>query len=290
MASNPTEYTPPKVWTFDSESGGAWAGVNRPTAGATHEKVLPIGKHPLQLYSKGTPNGVKVTIMLEELLALGKTGAEYDAHYIEILEGDQFGSGFVEINPNSKIPAMVDHSVSTPAPIFESGAILVYLAQKFDAFLPADITDRAECFSWLFWQVGSAAFLGGGFGHFYKYAPVKQEYPINRYTMEVKRQLDVLDQRLANNKYICGDEYTIADMAIWPWFSAIVLQNGYNASDFLQVASYKNVIRWAHEIDGREAARRGRIVNTTSGPEDRHLRERHDASDFVGKNLDYLVM
>jgi len=248
--SDTEEYTPPKVWTWDDESGGQWASVNRPIAGATHDKELPVGKHPIQLYSKGTPNGVKVTVMLEELLAMGKTGAEYDAHYIEIIDGDQFGSGFVDINPNSKIPALMDRSGPAPVPVFESGAILLYLAQKFDAFLPNDLTAQAECFSWLFWQVGSAAFLGGGFGHFYKYAPEKFEYPINRYTMEVKRQLDVLNRRLADNQYLCGDDYTIADIAIWPWFYAIVLQNGYSASEFLQVDSYKNVIRWAKQIDG----------------------------------------
>jgi len=288
--SDTAEYTPPKVWTWDDESGGQWASVNRPIAGATHDKELPVGKHPIQLYSKGTPNGVKVTVMLEELLAMGKTGAEYDAHYIEIIDGDQFGSGFVDINPNSKIPALMDRSGPTPVPVFESGAILLYLAQKFDAFLPTDLTVQAECFSWLFWQVGSAAYLGGGFGHFYKYAPEKFEYPINRYTMEVKRQLDVINRHLADNQYLCGDDYTIADIAIWPWFSALVLQNGYSASEFLQVDSYTNVIRWAKQIDDREAARRGRIVNTTSGPDDRHLRERHDASDFEGKNLDYQIM
>ncbi len=290
MSSDTEKYVPPKVWEWESESGGQWASVNRPISGATHDKELPVGKHPIQLYSKGTPNGVKVTVMLEELLALGKTGAEYDAHYIEIIDGAQLGSGFVDINPNSKIPALMDRSTATPTRIFESGAILLYLAQKFDAFLPADLTAQAECFSWLFWQVGTAAYLGGGFGHFYKYAPVKQEYPINRYTMEVKRQLDVLNRRLAGNEYMCGDEYTIADMAIWPWFSALVLQNGYSASEFLQVNSYEHVVRWAKHIDNREAARRGRIVNTTSGPEERHLKERHDASDFDGKNLDYLVM
>jgi len=278
-----TKYTPPKVWTFDAENGGAWAKTNRPIAGATHEKILPIGKHPLQLYSKGTPNGVKVTVMLEELLALGHAGAEYDAHMIEILDGDQFGSGFVDINPNSKIPALMDHSTPTPTRVFESGAILLYLAKKFDAFLPTNISAQAECLSWLFWQVGSAAYLGGGFGHFYKYAPERFEYPINRYTMEVKRQLDVLDKRLADNIYVCGNEYTIADIAIWPWYSALVLQNGYNAAEFLDVKSYTHVRRWAEHITKRDAARRGRIVNITSGPEEKRLTERHDASDFDHK-------
>jgi len=280
-----SEYNPPKVWTFDAESGGTWAKTNRPTSGATHEKTLPVGKHPLQLYSKGTPNGVKVTVMLEELLALGHQGAEYNAHMIEILDGDQFGSGFVDINPNSKIPALLDHSSSPPTRVFESGAILLYLAKKFGVFFPENAALQAECLSWLFWQVGTAAYLGGGFGHFYKYAPVKYEYPINRYTMEVKRQLDVLDKRLAENSYICGDDYTIADIAIWPWFSALVLQNGYNAAEFLDVTSYGHVIRWAKLIEKRPAARRGRIVNITSGDENKRLAERHDASDFDGKDL-----
>jgi len=280
-----SEYIPPKVWTFDVESGGAWAKTNRPTSGATHEKKLPVGKHPLQLYSKGTPNGNKVTIMLEELLALGHEGAEYDAHMIEILNGDQFGSGFVDINPNSKIPALMDHSTTPPTRVFESGAILLYLAKKFGAFFPTDPSAQAECLSWLFWQVGTAAYLGGGFGHFYKYAPVKYEYPINRYTMEVKRQLDVLDKCLAENTYICGNNYTIADMAIWPWFFALVLKNGYNATEFLSVKSYTHVVRWAELIEKREAARRGRIVNTTSGAENEHLIERHDGSDFDAKDL-----
>jgi len=280
-----SDYTPPKIWAVNTANAGAWSKVNRPVAGPTHEKELPIGKHPFQLYSKGTPNGQKATIMFEELLALGHDGAEYDAHYIEILEGDQFGSGFVGINPNSKIPALLDTSSPTPTRIFESGAILLYLAKKFNAFLPTDPVAEAECLSWLFWQVGTAPYLGGGFGHFYKYAPVKIEYCIDRFTMEVKRQFDVLNRRLADNQYMCGDEYTIADIAIWPWFSALALQNGYSAEKFLQVKSYEHVVRWAKQIEQREPAQRGRIVNTTSGPEDSHLVERHDASDFEGKKF-----
>jgi len=283
--NHPPEYTPPKIWNAPAANAGAWSKVNRPISGATHDKALPVGKHPFQLYSKGTPNGQKATIMLEELLALGHKEAEYDAHYIEILEGDQFGSGFVDINPNSKIPALVDRSTPNPTRVFESGAILLYLAKKFNAFLPSDPTAEAECLSWLFWQVGTAPYLGGGFGHFYKYAPIKIEYCIDRFTMEVKRQLDVLNRRLADNQYMCGDEYTVADIAIWPWFSALVLHNGYSAEDFLQVKSYDHVVRWARQIGERTPAQRGRIVNIMSGPEENHLIERHDASDFNGKKL-----
>lgn len=279
-------YTPPKVWKWESENGGAFASINRPTAGATHEKELPIGKHPLQLYSLGTPNGVKVTIMLEELLALGHSGAEYDAWLIKIGDGDQFGSGFVDVNPNSKIPALMDHSTETPTRVFESGAILLYLAEKFNALLPSDPADRAECLSWLFWQMGSAPYLGGGFGHFYAYAPEKFEYPIDRFTMEVKRQLDVLDRQLANNHYICGDEYTIADIAIWPWYGNLVLGRQYDAGEFLDVGIYTNVVRWAKEIDARETAQRGRMVNKVRGEAHEQLRERHDASDFETKTQD----
>jgi len=281
--NQPENYTPPKIWNPKAANAGAWSKVNRPISGPTHDKELPVGKHPYQLYSKGTPNGQKVTIMFEELLALGHESAEYDAHYIEILEGDQFGSGFVDINPNSKIPALVDRSTPNPTRVFESGAILLYLAKKFNAFLPSDPTAEAECLSWLFWQVGTAPYLGGGFGHFYKYAPIKIEYCIDRFTMEVKRQLDVLNRRLADNQYMCGDEYTVADIAIWPWFSALVLHNGYSAEDFLQVKSYDHVVRWARQIGERTPAQRGRIVNTMSGPEENHLIERHDASDFEGK-------
>lgn len=273
-------YTPPKVWTWDKESGGRFASINRPIAGATHEKVLPRGRHPLQLYSLGTPNGIKVTILLEELLALGHAGAEYDAWLINIGQGDQFGSGFVEINPNSKIPALLDTSTAPPTRVFESGAILVYLAEKFDAFLPRAGAARAECLSWLFWQMGSAPYLGGGFGHFYAYAPEKWEYPINRFAMEVKRQLDVLDRNLAERRFICGDEYNIADMAIFPWYGAAVLSNIYDAAEFLDVASYRNVVRWATEVRERPAVRRGQRVNRIAGPEERRVPERHDASDL----------
>jgi len=273
-------YTPPEVWTWESESGGKFANVNRPVAGQTHEKPLPVGKHPLQLYSQGTPNGVKVTILLEELLALGETGAEYDAWLINIFEGDQFGSGFTEINPNSKIPALVDRSSSQPIRIFESGAILMYLAEKFGAFLPKDSSARAECLSWLFWQIGSTPFLGGGFGHFYAYAPEKLEYPINRYTMEVKRQLDVLDRNLNHRRYLSGNDYTIADMATYPWYGALVKGRLYDAGEFLHVESYANVVRWAEEINQRPAVQRGRRVNRTWGDESQQLPERHDASDL----------
>ena len=273
-------YTPPKVWTWDKESGGRFANINRPIAGATHEKALPVGEHDLQLYSLATPNGVKVTVLLEELLEAGISNAEYDAWLINIGEGNQFGSGFVAINPNSKIPALLDRSTPKPTRVFESGAILVYLAEKFGAFLPTDSTDRAECLSWLFWQMGSAPYLGGGFGHFYAYAPEKYEYPINRYAMEVKRLTDVLDQRLADNRFLCGDDYTIADMANYAWFGALVLHNIYDAAEFLDVASYTNVIRWAQEIEARPAVERGRRVNRTWGPEELRVPERHSAADF----------
>ena len=275
-----SSFTPPKVWTWDAPSGGKFEKINRPIAGATHDKELPRGKHPLQLYSLATPNGVKVTVMLEELLALGKKGAEYDAFLIKINDGEQFGSGFVEINPNSKIPALLDTSTSPPTRVFESGAILVYLAEKFDAFLPKDPSERAECMSWMFWQMGSAPFLGGGFGHFYSYAPEKLEYPINRYAMEVKRQLDVLDRNLSSRRYLCGDEYNIADIANVAWYGALALGKLYSAGEFLDVASYKNVVRWASEIMERPAVKRGRRVNRTWGPEELQVPERHDAKDL----------
>jgi GSH-dependent disulfide-bond oxidoreductase len=278
--TNSSSYTPPKVWAWDAESGGRFAKINRPIAGATHEKALSVGKHPLQLYSLATPNGVKVTVLLEELLAIGREGAEYDAYLINIGEGDQFGSGFVAVNPNSKIPALVDHSTSPPTRVFESGAILVYLAEKFDAFLPKEPTARAECMSWLFWQMGSTPFLGGGFGHFYAYAPEKFEYPINRYTMEVKRQLDVLDRNLAERRFLAGNAYTIADMATWPWYGGLVLHNLYDAEVFLDAKSYGNVLRWAKEIEARPAVQRGQRVNKAWGPEELRLPERHSASDF----------
>lgn len=279
-------YTPPRVWKWEAESGGKFASINRPIAGPTHEKALPVGKHPLQLYSLATPNGVKVTIMLEELLAQGYEGAEYDAYLIQINEGDQFSSGFVEVNPNSKIPAMVDHSVEPPIRIFESGSILLYLADKFDAFIPADPAGRTECLNWLFWQMGSAPFVGGGFGHFYAYAPEKYEYPINRYTMETKRQLDVLDRHLAEQPYVAGSEYTIADMAIWPWYGALVRNEAYEAAEFLEAHTYKNVVRWAEQIAERPAVKRGRMVNRSWGNPAEQLRERHDASDFETKTQD----
>ena len=278
--SNTTEYTPPKVWTWDRESGGKFASINRPVAGPTHEKALQVGRHPLQLYSLATPNGVKVTVMLEELLAVGHDGAEYDAWLIKIEDGDQFGSGFVAANPNSKIPALVDHSGETPIRVFESGAILQYLAEKFGAFLPASGAARAECLSWLFWQMGSAPFLGGGFGHFYAYAPTKFEYPINRYAMEVKRQLDVLDRQLADHRFLAGDDYTIADMAAWPWYGTLVQGEIYEAGEFLAVHEYKHVRRWADEIAVRPAVQRGRRVNRSWGDESTLLLERHSASDF----------
>ncbi|AWM59802.1 glutathione-dependent disulfide-bond oxidoreductase [Pseudomonas songnenensis] len=276
-----TPYVPPKVWTHDAPSGGKFASINAPTAGARQEKALPVGKHPLQLYSLATPNGVKVSIMLEELLAAGHTGAEYDAWLINIGEGDQFGSGFVEINPNSKIPALVDRSVEgEPLRVFESGSILVYLAEKFGAFLPTDIRARTETLNWLFWQMGSAPFLGGGFGHFYAYAPEKYEYPINRYAMEVKRQLDVLDRQLAENRYVAGDAYTIADMAIWPWYGVLAKGELYDAGEFLSVQDYRHVQRWAAEVAERPAVIRGRKVNRTWGDESEQAPERHSAADL----------
>ncbi|CAK7008239.1 glutathione-dependent disulfide-bond oxidoreductase [Providencia alcalifaciens] len=278
MANSP--YVPPKVWQWEQGNGGKFANINRPISGATHEKALPVGKHPLQLYSLGTPNGQKVTIMLEELLALGIKEAEYDAWLINIGEGDQFSSGFVEVNPNSKIPALVDRSGEEPIRVFESGSILTYLAEKFSALLPTAQPERAETFSWLFWQMGSAPFAGGGFGHFYAYAPEKFEYPINRFAMETKRQLDVLDKRLANHKYVAGDSYTIADIAIWPWYGALVKGWLYDAAEFLSVHEYKNVIRWADEVYARPAVQRGRRVNRLQGDPAQQVRERHDASDI----------
>ncbi len=279
-------YTPPKVWKQEAESGGQFASINKPTAGAQFEQELPKGKHPHQLYSLATPNGVKVTVMFEELLAAGHSGAEYDAWPIRIRDGEQFGSGFVAINPNSKIPAMVDHSLPKPTRVFESGAILLYLAEKFGAFLPKDPSDRAECLSWLFWQMGSAPYLGGGFGHFYRYAPEPMEYPINRFTMEVKRQLDVLDKRLAEVPYLAGEEYTIADMAVWPWYGALVKGQVYDAAEFLEAHTYKNVNRWQEQIAAREPVKRGRMVNRLAGPPEEQLHERHDASDFETKTQD----
>ena len=280
-------YVPPKVWQWDMESGGAFSKINRPISGKTHDEELPVGKHPLQLYSQGTPNGVKVTVLLEEMLALGEHRAEYDAWLLRI-NGKQFGSGFVEINPNSKIPALVDRSGTKPVRVFESAAIMLYLAEKFGHFLPKDPEVRPELLSWLFWQMGSAPFLGGGFGHFYAYAPEKYEYPINRYAMEVKRQLDVLDKLLAERQFICGDEYTIADMAIWAWYGQLVLGRLYNAGEFLDVKTYTQVVRWAQEIDARPAVRRGRMVNKTSGPLELQLHERHDAGDFDLRTQDKL--
>ena len=286
--TGPAEYTPPKIWTWNKANGGQFANINRPIAGPTHEKELPVGRHPLQLYSLGTPNGVKVTIMLEELLALGHSGAEYDAWLIKIGEGDQFGSGFVDINPNSKIPALLDRSGPKPVRVFESASILVYLAEKFGAFLPSEQPARAECLSWLFWQMGSAPYLGGGFGHFYAYAPTKIEYAIDRFAMEVKRQLDVLDRRLAESEYIAGSDYTIADIAIWPWYGGLAKGWQYGAAEFLQVQDYKNVQRWAEQIYSRPAVKRGRMVNRMSGDPSEQLRERHDASDFDTKTQDKL--
>ena len=280
------EYTPPKVWTWDKASGGQFANINRPIAGATHDKDLPVGKHPFQLYSLGTPNGVKVTILLEELLAAGHKGAEYDAWLVNIGEGDQFGSGFVDINPNSKIPALVDRSGDKPIRVFESGAILMHLAEKFGAFLPTETAARAETLSWLFWQMGSAPFLGGGFGHFYAYAPAKFEYPINRYAMEVKRQLDVLDRRLADNEFLAGSDYTIADMAVWPWYGGLVKGWLYDAAEFLAVEEYKHVNRWADQLYARPAVKRGRMVNRAFGDPATQLHERHDASDFETRTQD----
>ncbi|MEY3652307.1 MAG: Disulfide-bond oxidoreductase YghU [Pseudomonadota bacterium] len=287
--SDATPYTPPKVWTWNQANGGQFANINRPVSGATHEKTLPIGKHPMQLYSLGTPNGIKVTIMLEELLALGHSGAEYDAWLIRIRDGHQFGSGFVEVNPNSKIPALMDRSGSQPVRVFESGAILMYLAEKFGAFLPTDMAQRAECLSWLFWQMGSAPYLGGGFGHFYAYAPFKIEYAIDRFAMEVKRQLDVLNQRLANHRFICGDTYTIADMAIWPWYGATAKGQMYEGGEFLSVHEYTHVLRWTDEVAQRPAVQRGRKVNRVTGPLEDQLHERHDASDFDTQTQDKLA-
>ena len=286
--TNAAEYTPPKVWVWNKANGGRFANTNRPVAGATHEKELPVGRHPLQLYSLGTPNGVKVTVMLEELLALGHGGAEYDAWLIKIGDGDQFGSGFVAVNPNSKIPALMDRSGPAPVRVFESGAILMYLAEKFDAFLPAVGAARAECLSWLFWQMGSAPYLGGGFGHFYAYAPTKIEYAIDRFAMEVKRQLDVLDRRLAESEYIAGDAYTIADIAIWPWYGGLILGDQYGSAEFLQVKDYGNVVRWARMIGERPEVQRGRMVNRMSGEPHEQLRERHDAGDFATRTQDKL--
>jgi len=284
-----SDYLPPKVWTWNKASGGQFASINRPIAGATQEKDLPVGRHPLQLYSLGTPNGVKVTIMLEELLALGRSGAEYDAWLINIMNGDQFGSGFVAVNPNSKIPALLDRSGERPVRVFESGAILLYLAEKFQAYLPADLGARAECLSWLFWQMGSAPFLGGGFGHFYAYAPIKIEYAIDRFAMEVKRQLDVLDRRLGESEYIAGDSYTIADMAIFPWYGGLVKGWLYSAAEFLSVDEYKNVQRWASMLSARPAVQRGRMVNRTYGEPASQLHERHAASDFDTKTQDKIA-
>ena len=286
--SQADEYTPPKVWTWDKENGGRFASINRPIAGPTHDKELPVGKHPFQLYSLATPNGVKVTVMFEELLAAGFSDAEYDAWLINIGDGDQFSSGFVDVNPNSKIPALMDHSTNPPTRLFESGAMLMYLAEKFGAFLPTDET-RAETLSWLFWQMGSAPYLGGGFGHFYSYAPWKMEYPINRFAMEVKRQMDVLDRQLADNEFIAGKEYTIADIAIWPWYGALAKGRVYDAGEFLQVHEYKHLNRWADALSARPAVKRGRMVNRASGPPAKQLRERHDASDFDTKTQDKLA-
>jgi GST-like protein len=288
MSESPL-YTPPKVWTWNKANGGRFANINRPVSGSTHGKELPIGRHPLQLYSLATPNGVKVTIMLEELLALGHRGAEYDAWLIRISDGDQFGSGFVSVNPNSKIPAMMDRSGPAPIRVFESGSILLYLAEKFGEFLPSDAANRAECLSWLFWQMGSAPYLGGGFGHFYSYAPTKIEYAIDRFAMEVKRQLDVLDRRLAMAEYLAGGGYTIADIAVWPWYGALVEGRLYGAGEFLQVQEYANVARWANAIAKRPAVRRGRKVNCVSGDPADQLHERHDADDFATKTQDKLA-
>lgn len=283
------DYVPPQVWTWNKASGGRFASTNRPVAGATHDKELPVGRHPLQLYSLGTPNGQKVTIMLEELLALGHAGAEYDAWLIRIGEGDQFGSGFVAVNPNSKIPALLDRSGPTPIRVFESGAILMHLAERFGAFLPTEVAARAECLSWLFWQMGSAPYLGGGFGHFYAYAPTKIEYAIDRFAMETKRQLDVLDRRLAESEYLAGDDYTIADIAVWPWYGGLAKGLLYEAGEFLQVGEYKHVGRWADAIGGRPAVRRGRIVNRLTGDPAHQLHERHEAGDFETRTQDKLA-
>ena len=284
--SKSNNYMPPKKWTWDKENGGKFANINRPISGYTSEKDLPLGKHPFQLYSQGTPNGVKVTIMLEELLSLGITEAEYDAWLIRIGNSDQFTSGFVEINPNSKIPSLIDNSIEKPIRVFESGSILLYLADKFNQFIPKQFEKRTECLNWLFWQMASAPYLGGGFGHFYAYAPEKFEYPIDRFSMEVKRQLDVLDKQLLNNNYICCNDYTIADIAIWPWYGALVLGRLYGAEEFLDVKSYQNVVRWALMIDSREAVKRGRMVNRINGELSSQLHERHDAKDFISKTQD----
>ena len=279
-------YIPPEIWKWDKENGGKFANINRPISGTTYEKDLPVGIHPFQLYSQGTPNGVKITIMLEELLALGITEAEYDAWLIRIGKGDQFSSGFVDLNPNSKIPSLLDNTNEKSIRIFESGSILLYLAEKFQKFIPQNLEKRTECLNWLFWQMASAPYLGGGFGHFYAYAPEKFEYPIDRFSMEVKRQLDLLDKQLSNNDFICCNEYTIADMAIWPWYGALVLDRLYGAGEFLDVKSYKNVIKWAVFIDKRPAVKRGRMVNRINGDLDSQLHERHDASDFLSKTQD----
>lgn len=283
-----SRYTPPRVWTWDQANGGQFANINRPIAGPTHEQALPVGEHPLQLYSLATPNGVKVTIMLEELLALGHRGAEYDAWLIRIHEGEQFGSGFVALNPNSKIPVLQDRSGAEPQRVFESGAILLYLAEKFGALLPQDLATRTECLSWLFWQMGSAPFLGGGFGHFYVYAPEKFEYAINRFAMEAKRQLDVLNRRLADKRWLAGDEYSIADIAVWPWYGELVRGNLYGAAEFLQVQEYPHVQRWANEMAARPAVQRGRMVNRLRGELSEQLHERHAASDFDTRTQDKL--
>jgi len=283
--NQPPGYEPPAVWRWAGQDGGEWTSINRPIAGPTHEKVLPVGEHPFQLYSLGTPNGQKVTIMLEELLALGHDGAEYDAWYIDIIKGEQFGSGFVDINPNSKIPAMIDHSTSPPTRLFESGSMLIYLGEKFGAFLPTEHYQRAETMNWLMWQMGTAPFLGGGFGHFYAYAPFKMEYPIDRYAMETKRLLHVLERHLENNEYLAGDQYTIADMANWPWFGNI-MNNAYEAAEFLSVEEYKNVRRWTDQVGNRETVKRGRMVNRGMGPLEEQLRERHSASDFDNNTQD----
>jgi GST-like protein len=283
--SNSADYTPPKVWTWNKANGGRFASINRPVAGPTHEKALPVGRHPLQLYSLGTPNGVKVTVMLEELLALGHTGAEYDAWLIRIGEGDQFGSGFVDVNPNSKIPALLDRSGPQPVRVFESGSILLYLAEKFGALMPSGVA-RTECLNWLFWQMASAPYLGGGFGHFYAYAPTKIEYAIDRFAMEAKRQMDVLDRRLAESPYLAGDAYTIADIAVWPWYGVLTLGQLYQAGEFLAVHEYRHLMRWAEEIASRPAVQRGRMVNRVFGDPAQQLHERHDASDFDTRTQD----
>lgn len=289
MTDQQQDWTPPQVWRWEQESGGRFANINRPISGATHDKVLPAGRHPLQLYSLGTPNGVKITIMLEELLALGHNGAEYDAHLVRIDQGDQFGSGFVALNPNSKIPVMLDNSVTPAQPVFESGAILLYLAEKFSSLIPSNLAARTRCLSWLFWQMGSAPYAGGGFGHFYRYAPTKIEYCVNRFTMELKRQLDVLDHHLADNEYLDGEGYSIADIAVWPWYGQIVRDVVYQAAEFLDAASYENVNRWAAQLAERPAVLRGTMVNRVSGPLHLQLHERHDASDFEHRTQDKLA-